>query len=315
MSSQSLIANQHMISVVIPIFNEELLISELHKRILGSIPAITEDFEILFVDDGSSDNSLLMLFELNRKDKRFKIIQLSKNFGHQQAYSAGLSVAKGEHIVMMDGDLQDPPELIIEMHAKLISEQSDIVYAKRLDKKETFIRKFLMNRFHAIFRNILKTPNADNVGNFAIFTKEVKQAFMLYSEKSRYLPGIRFNLGYKQDFVLYSRDARYAGDAKMTLSKLFTLALDAIFSFSNLPLRFFLILGIGGIAISILGFIYILIGKILGIAPYGWSSTLFFMFLFNSIQITFLGIIGEYVYRIYKEVQNRPLFIIKKVIE
>jgi dolichol-phosphate mannosyltransferase len=304
-----------MISIVIPIFNEEETIGELYNRLYAAIPKVTEDFEVLFIDDGSSDTSLLLLIDLNRKDKRFKTVQLSKNFGHQPAYSAGLSVAKGDYVVMMDGDLQDPPELIGKMYDKLKENNLDIVFAKRESKKETFVRSILMRGFHSIFKRVLKSEEADNVGNFSIFTKNVKENLLLYGEKNRYLPGIRFHIGFAQDYVLFDRSERYAGTAKMSISKLFSLAMDAIFSFSNFPIRFFLLIGSIGLVISFFGFIYVIISKLSGVAPYGWTSTLFITFLFNSIQITFTGVIGEYVYRIYKEVQNRPLFIIKRVIE
>ncbi|MBX7203455.1 MAG: glycosyltransferase family 2 protein, partial [Bacteroidia bacterium] len=178
-----------LLSIIIPIYNEEELIDELHKRLAAAISQVTDSFEILFVDDGSRDDSLLKLIGINKKDKRFKVVQLSRNFGHQQAYSAGLSVAKGDYVVMMDGDLQDPPELIKEMYTKLVEKDLDIVYAKRLKKKEGFVRKFLMHIFHQIFKKILKIEDADNVGNFSIFTREVKDTMLLYNEKNRYLPG------------------------------------------------------------------------------------------------------------------------------
>lgn len=304
-----------MISIVIPIYNEELLIEELIKRTFNAVSKFTSEFEIILVDDGSQDNSLVKLIQHNRLEKRIKIVQLSRNYGHQAAYTAGLSIAVGEHIVMMDGDLQDPPELIEEMYNKLKENNTlDIVYAKRKTKKERISRGIMMLIFHKIFKKIIKIDSADDVGNFSVFTKEVKDAILLYSEKTRYLPGIRFHIGFSQDFILFDRDERFAGKAKMNVSKLFSLALDAIFSFSNFPIRFMLVLGVFGVTISFLGFLYVFVSKILGIAPFGWSSNLFFLFLFNSLQITFLGILGEYIYRIYKEVQNRPLFIIKNMI-
>ncbi len=304
-----------MISIVIPIYNEELLIEELIKRTFNAVSKFTSEFEIILVDDGSQDNSLVKLIQHNRLEKRIKIVQLSRNYGHQAAYTAGLSIAVGEHIVMMDGDLQDPPELIEEMYNKLKENNTlDIVYAKRKTKKERISRGIMMLIFHKIFKKIIKIESADDVGNFSVFTKEVKDAILLYSEKTRYLPGIRFHIGFSQDFILFDRDERFAGKAKMNVSKLFSLALDAIFSFSNFPIRFMLVLGVFGVTISFLGFLYVFVSKILGIAPFGWSSNLFFLFLFNSLQITFLGILGEYIYRIYKEVQNRPLFIIKNMI-
>ncbi len=304
-----------MISIVIPIYNEELLIEELIKRTFNAVSKFTSEFEIILVDDGSQDNSLVKLIQHNRLEKRIKIVQLSRNYGHQAAYTAGLSIAVGEHIVMMDGDLQDPLELIEEMYNKLKENNTlDIVYAKRKTKKERISRGIMMLIFHKIFKKIIKIESADDVGNFSVFTKEVKDAILLYSEKTRYLPGIRFHIGFSQDFILFDRDERFAGKAKMNVSKLFSLALDAIFSFSNFPIRFMLVLGVFGVTISFLGFLYVFVSKILGIAPFGWSSNLFFLFLFNSLQITFLGILGEYIYRIYKEVQNRPLFIIKNMI-
>ena len=304
-----------MISIVIPIYNEELLIEELIKRTFNAVSKFTSEFEIILVDDGSQDSSLVKLIQHNRLEKRIKIVQLSRNYGHQAAYTAGLSIAVGEHIVMMDGDLQDPLELIEEMYNKLKENNTlDIVYAKRKTKKERISRGIMMLIFHKIFKKIIKIESADDVGNFSVFTKEVKDAILLYSEKTRYLPGIRFHIGFSQDFILFDRDERFAGKAKMNVSKLFSLALDAIFSFSNFPIRFMLVLGVFGVTISFLGFLYVFVSKILGIAPFGWSSNLFFLFLFNSLQITFLGILGEYIYRIYKEVQNRPLFIIKNMI-
>lgn len=301
-----------MISVIIPIFNEELLIDELAKRTINALQNITNDFEILFVDDGSQDNSLPILLKLNKIDKRCKVLQLSRNYGHQAAYTAGLSVAVGEYNVLMDGDLQDPPELIGEMYNKLIEDKDvDVIFARRKSKKESINRRFFMSLFHGIFSRIIKSDSVDSVGNFSAFRKSVREAILAYPEKLRYLPGIRAHVGFVQEFIYYDRDERYAGRAKMNFVKLVNLALDALFSFSNLPIRIMLFLGLIGVSISFIGIIYVLISKFVGIAPFGWSSTLFIIFIFGSLQITFLGLIGEYIYRIYKEVQNRPLFIVK----
>jgi dolichol-phosphate mannosyltransferase len=212
----------------------------------------------------------------------------------------------------MDGDLQDPPELIEEMYKKLIeNEKVDVIFAKRISKKETLNRRFFMSIFHGVFSKIIKSDSVDSVGNFSAFRKSVKEAILSYPEKLRYLPGIRAHVGFVQEFVYYDRDERYAGKAKMSFVKLVNLALDALFSFSNLPIRIMLFLGLIGVSISFVGIIYVLISKFIGIAPFGWSSTLFMIFIFGSLQITFLGLIGEYIYRIYKEVQNRPLYIVK----
>jgi len=275
---------------------------------------ITEEFEVLLVDDGSTDDSLAKMLLFNHRDKRFKIIKLSRNFGLQAAYTAGLTYTTGEYVVMMDGDLQDPPELIRQMYISLIESDNDVVYGKRKSRNEGWFRKMMMYGFHNIFKRILKTDSSDNVGNFAIFKSCVKTAILAHAEKTRYLPGIRTQVGFKQGHVLYNRDERYSGIPKMNLFKLISLALDAIFSFSNFPIRFMLVVGITGLLISIIGLFYVVFSKILGMAPIGWSSTLSFLFVFNSVQITFLGIIGEYIYRIYKETQNRPIFIVEEVI-
>ena len=227
-----------------------------------------------------------------------------------------MTIAQGATIAMLDGDLQDPPELIKHLYEKLQSNNDlDVVYAKRNSKKETASRGILTKLFHRIFKKILRSESIDNVGNFAIFRSNVKEAMLSYAEKARYLPGIRVHVGFNQDSILYDRDERFAGKTKMSLSKLFALSLDAIFSFSNFPIRLMLIIGLGGLVISFLGIIYILISKISGVAPFGWSSTVMFILFFGSLQLAFMGILGEYVHRIYKESQNRPLFIIKNIIQ
>lgn len=303
-----------MISIVIPVFNEEQVVDELVMRTLTALIKFAEDFEVIFVDDGSTDSSLSKLLSHQKKEKRIKVIQLSKNYGHQAAYTCGLSMAMGEYLVMMDGDLQDPPELIEMMYSKLIgNELTDIVYAKRRSKIESPIRLFSMSIFHKVFNKIINIKNSDDVGNFAIFTRAVQEAILSYPEKIRYLPGIRFHVGFEQDFVLFDRDERLAGKSKMNYSDLFSLALDALFSFSNFPLRIMLALGFLGLLISFLGVVYVIVSKLIGIAPTGWSSTLFFIFFFSSLQIMFMGLLGEYIFRIYKEVQNRPMYIIKKI--
>jgi dolichol-phosphate mannosyltransferase len=227
-----------------------------------------------------------------------------------------LSIAEGATIVMLDGDLQDPPELIKDLYEKLqSSEDLDVVYAKRNSRKETVSRGLFTSLFHKIFKRILRSESIDNVGNYAIFRSTVKDAMLAYSEKTRYLPGIRVHVGFNQVHILFDRDERFAGKTKMSFSRLFSLSLDAIFSFSNFPIRLMLIIGVGGLFISFLGIIYIIISKLSGIAPFGWSSTVMFILFFGSLQLAFMGILGEYVHRIYKESQNRPLFIVKNIIQ
>jgi polyisoprenyl-phosphate glycosyltransferase len=304
-----------MVTLIIPIYNEEILIQELFKRVQSSMAAINEDFEVIIVDDGSTDNTLAALKRINGEDKRFKILALSRNFGHQAAYTAGLTYAKGDYIAMMDGDLQDPPELIKEMYTKMRQENIDIVYGRRDERKEKFSKSVFIKLFHMIFKKFSNLQNIENVGNFSIMNKRALKAFLSLQEKNRYLPGLRSFIGFKQGYVEYSRPERAQGEPKMNFLKLVSLGFDAIFSFSNLPIKICLYSGLVGILSIFLAVIYIVIGKITGLAPLGWSSIILSIYFIGSVQLLSIGILGEYVYRIYKETQNRPIFLISSFIE
>ncbi|MDJ1503682.1 glycosyltransferase family 2 protein [Xanthocytophaga agilis] len=301
-----------MISLVIPIYNEELLIEKLFYRCTQALSTITEDFEIICVDDGSQDRSLEILKSFHKKDTRFKVLVLSRNFGHQAAYTAGLQHAKGEYIAMMDGDLQDPPELLASMHQKLLSEQLDIVHGKRQKRKEQWGKKALIKLFHFVFKRFSQISDVNDVGNFSIMNRKALNAFLSLTEKNRYLPGLRFFIGFTQGFVYYDREDRQDGEAKMSTLKLINLALDAIFSFSDLPIKICLYTGLIGMILFFFAGLYTLISKIIGIAIIGWSSILLSLYFLGSIQLLFMGILGEYVFRIYKETQQRPIFIVKE---
>src|SRR5882762_815352 len=253
-----------MISLVIPVYNEELLIDELFERTRKSMILISENFEVILVDDGSSDTTLEKLKLCHEKDRRFKALALSRNFGHQAAYTAGLNYAKGDYVAMMDGDLQDPPELIPEMYRQLQHEPVDIVYGKRTERKERFPKRILIALFHFVFRNLSNLKNIKQVGNFSIMSKKALEAFLSLTEKNRYLPGLRSFIGFKQGFVEYSRPDRSKGEAKMNFRKLFLLAFDAIFSFSNLPVKICLYSGLIGVILIIFAIVYIFISKFTG---------------------------------------------------
>jgi dolichol-phosphate mannosyltransferase len=300
------------LSVVIPLYNEEHLIGDLVDRTLAVLKFITSDFEIIFVDDGSKDGTVASLLKAREADSRVKILELSKNFGHQAAYTAGLSCAKGRFIVMMDGDLQDPPELIPEMHRMLVSEEYDVVFGKRTNKATLKGRNLLSLSFHKSFRKFSGFPNIENVGNFSAMNRDALAALLQFSESIRYLPGLRHFIGFRQGFVEYRREERYQGKSKMNYFKLLSLSSDAIFSFSKFPIRLCLYFGIIGIIVFFIAGLYTLIAKVAGFAIIGWSSTLLSIYFLGSIQLTFLGVIGEYIYRIYKESQHRPLYFVRK---
>ena len=301
-----------MFSLVIPIFNEEKLIDELVKRTISSLESFIADYEVIFVDDGSTDQSLNKILSWQKTNRNIKILSLSKNFGHQAAYTAGMEHAKGDHVAMMDGDLQDPPELLQEMYRKICDEGFDLVSGKRIGRKGNKSRDLYSVMFHLLFKHIGEIKSMENTGNYSVMKREVVDALLSMKEKVRYLPGLRTFIGFRQGYVEFVRDYRFKGNPKMSIRKLFILAADAIFSFSRFPVRFCLIIGSIGALVFMGAGIYVLIAKAYGFAVIGWSSTLLSIYFLGSIQLVFLGILGEYVYRNYKESQNRPLYFVKK---
>jgi polyisoprenyl-phosphate glycosyltransferase len=301
-----------MLSLVIPIFNEEKLIDELVKRTLSSLDSFIQDYEVIFVDDGSTDKSLEKIFVWQQKTRKIKILSLSKNFGHQAAYTAGLEHAKGDVVAMMDGDLQDPPELLSGMYSKIQEERYDIVSGKKTGRKGSKKRNFFASLFHLFFRHISEIKDMENSGNYSMMKREAVDALLSVKEKVRYIPGLRTFIGFKQGYIEFVREDRFKGNPKMSIRKLLVLAADAIFSFSRFPIRFCLILGAIGTLVFLGAGIYVLVAKAFGFAVIGWSSTLLSIYFLGSIQLVFMGILGEYVYRSYKESQNRPIYFVKK---
>lgn len=302
-----------MFSLVIPVYNEEKLIDELLRRTVASVESFTTDYEIILVDDGSTDNSLALLLKWQSQIGRIVVLSLSKNFGHQAAYTAGLEYARGEIVAMMDGDLQDPPELLADMYMKLNNEDIEIVSAKRSGRKGDSNRNLFSSLFHFIFRSIGDLKNMENAGNYSMMKREALNALLAMKEKVRYLPGLRTFIGFRQDYIEFIRDDRFSGKPKMNFRRLFMLASDAIFSFSRFPIRLCLVLGTIGTLVFFAAGIYVLIAKIYGFAISGWPSILLSIYFLGSIQLVFLGILGEYVYRNYKESQNRPVYFIRRI--
>jgi dolichol-phosphate mannosyltransferase len=301
-----------MLSVVIPIFNEEPLLDELVKRTIPAIESFAKDYEVIFVDDGSTDNSLRLLLDYRKQNNRIKVLSLSRNFGHQAALTAGLEHAVGDIVAMMDGDLQDPPEVLTGMYRMIREEAFNVISGRKTGRKGTRQKNFLTYLFHLIFRKTSGMEEIENAGNFSMMTRDALNALLSMKEKIRYLPGLRSFIGYKQGFVDFVRDERYEGAPKMDMKKLFSLALDAIFAFSKLPVRLCLWLGITGIVVFFAAGSYVLIAKAFHFAIPGWSSTMLSIYFLGSIQLVFLGIIGEYIYRNYKESQNRPVYFVNK---
>lgn len=304
-----------MISVVTPLYNEELVVEKLVVRLAESLASTGESFEIICVDDGSTDNTLPLLIRCKEKLPQIRIISLSRNFGHQAAYTAGMVFAKGSYVALLDGDVQDPPELLPDFYKILTTQPVDLVTGRREKRNEPFKKRMLIRAFHAIYKRMSGFSQMENEGNFCMMKREVAQAVNSMAEKNRYIPGLRVYAGFRNYYFDYVRQERVAGKNKMKFSQLFLLALDAIFSFSKWPIKLCLYLGLTGLVVIFFALIYTLASKLLHLAPLGWSSTMFSLFFLGAIQLTFLGVIGEYVYRIYREVQNRPGYFIKEIIE
>jgi polyisoprenyl-phosphate glycosyltransferase len=301
-----------MFSLVIPIFNEEKLIDELVNRTVTAVESFAKDYELIFVDDGSTDQSLVKILKYRGNNSKIKLLSLSRNFGHQAAYTAGLEHARGDIVAMMDGDLQDPPELLAEMYHKITVEDYDIISGKKKGRRGKSSRNLYAIMFHLIFRYIGELKNMENYGNYSMMKRIAVNALLSMQEKVRYLPGLRSFIGFRHGDVEFIREDRFKGKPKMSLHKLFVLATDAIFSFSRFPIRCCLILGTLGTLVFLGAGIYVLFAKATGIAVPGWSSTLLSIYFLGSIQLVFLGILGEYIFRNYKESQNRPVYFVRK---
>lgn len=301
-----------MFSLIIPVYNEESLIDELVSRAVKAVEAFTDNYEILFINDGSTDLTLQKLIDVRKRHSGIKIVDLSRNFGHQAAFTAGLELSMGDYVAMMDGDLQDPPELLAEMYRKIREEGFDIVSGKRVGRKGKRFR-ITTNLFHAFFKKVAGMDDMENSGNFSMLNRAAVNALVQMKESIRYLPGLRTFIGFNQGFVEYVREDRLGGEPKMTFGKLMLLGADAIFSFSKFPIKVCLYLGLVGTIVFLMAGIYVVTAKALGFALIGWPSTVLSIYFLGSIQLIFLGVVGEYVYRIYKESQNRPIYLVKKL--
>lgn len=300
-----------MFSLIIPVYNEEALIDELTTRSIGAVELFSNNYEILFINDGSTDSTLQRLIEIKKKHSGIKIVDLSRNFGHQAAYTAGLELAKGDYVALMDGDLQDPPEKLAEMYRMIREQGFDVVNGKRSDLKAKRYRT-TSRLFHALFKKVSGMDNMESTGNFSVMNRAAVNALVQMKESIRYLPGMRSFIGFRQGYLEYVREDRREGEPKMTLGKLIVLGTDAIFSFSKFPIRLCLFLGLFGTIVFLIAGIYVLIAKMAGFALFGWSSTVLSIYFLGSIQLIFLGVVGEYVYRIYKETQHRPQYLVKR---
>jgi polyisoprenyl-phosphate glycosyltransferase len=307
-----------VISIVIPCYNEEAVLPRTIERLTKVLEPLAEDWEVLCVDDGSRDETWQILTRQYQLDSRWRALQFARNFGHQAAVSAGIHYALGKCLVLLDSDLQDPPELIPELVAKW-REGNEVVYAIRRKRKEGFLKRFAYKAFYRVLAKLSETEIQLDSGDFCLLDRKVIDVLKAMPERRRFIRGLRAWAGFRQTGVEYERHARAAGEPKYTLPKLMGLAFDGIFTMSALPLRFILYLGLSVSMLSMAGAIFTLVQRIFAkqfeaihLEPVpGFATIVIAIFFLGGVQLVCLGVIGEYLGRIYEEVKQRPCWVVR----
>ena len=301
------------ITIVVPFLNEKDNLPLLLERVQGVFAAREENWELLLVDDGSTDGSAEWALEQARQNSHVRVLRLSRNFGHQLAITAGLDRADGDAVVVMDADLQDPPETIGPMIDKW-REGHEVVYAIRRSRAgETWLKKFLAAGFYRVFRRLAKVNVPMDAGDFRLVDRVVVDAVKEMRELHRFMRGLTCWVGFRQASVEYDRAARYAGETKYPVWKSARLAFDAITSFSASPLRWIAVLGVGVCLIGVLWVLYVMLQALLnpGSMEKGWASLIAVMVFLGGVQLVGIGMLGQYVSRIFEEGKRRPLYLVR----
>ena len=299
-----------MLSVVAPIYNEQELVEEFVNRTRAAVADF--EYELVLVNDGSSDGSADILDRIAHSDPRVRVIHLSRNFGHQAALTAGLEHAAGDAVAMIDADLQDPPELIPDMVAQW-SQGADVVYAVRQQREgETAFKLATARWFYKLFDKLAQVDLEPNSGDFRLLDRRALDALLTMTERSRFLRGMTVWVGFNQTAVSYERDARAAGETKYTVRRMLRFSLDAITSFSHLPLQLATYAGMLSAGVAFIAIPVVVLLRVLGSYLPGFGSITIAILLLGGIQLIALGLIGEYVGRIYDEVKHRPLYIVRE---
>lgn len=305
-------SGQHkpIISVVAPVYDEEVLLPEFYRRAVSALEPIGVPFEIVLVNDGSHDRSGAIMDELHAQDPRVKVVHFSRNFGHQIAITAGTDHAQGQCVAVIDSDLQDPPEVIVDMYHKW-REGYQVIYGVRSEREgETAFKRATASMFYRLIRRITNINLPLDTGDFRLMDRRVVDAMKKMREHHRFMRGLSVWVGFKQTGVSYRRDARKAGVTKYPLRKMLRFALDAITSFSYLPLQLATYSGFAIAGLSVVAILIAIVLRLTGNVIAGQATTLVSVLFLGGIQLIFLGIIGEYLGRIYDEVKRRPLYIV-----
>ena len=305
------------LSVVIPIYNEEEIIDQLHAAVTDVMDQIGEPWEVIYVNDGSKDTTLPRLLSYQASDPRVVVVELSRNWGHQSAITAGLQTARGEAVILMDGDFQDPPS-VLPKFVDAWRRGAQVVVAQRRSRQETGFRTWVYPMFYKILGYLSDFPIPLNAGIFGLLDRQAVDSINALSENNRYLPGLRAWVGYPTEVVYYDRHDRLGGEPKQTFWKLLKYGLDAIFSFSYKPLRLSLVSGLCIATFALLYALFLLVGRIAGVNLFGpvvsgYASTIISVLFLGGVQLIGIGILGEYIGRIYDEVKRRPLYLIRQV--
>jgi len=304
------------LSIVIPCYNEEKVIDETISVLLNVTKELKTkdivDYEMIFVDDGSADNTFHVLEKHSNIHREIKIIKLSNNFGHQKAILAGYENSTGDLITTLDADLQDPPELIGKMIEK-INNGFDIVYGARNKRVDSLFKRYSAKLFYWIMKR-MRVEIIPEHAEYRMITRKVLTAFLKYNEKNIFIRAIFPKLGFLSTIIYYDRPKRFAGETKYPLSKMISFGIDGITSFSIIPLRLFTFIGLVISIFSLLGIFWSMFAKFFGVTVTGWTSIVVPIYFLGGIQMIFLGVLGEYVGKIYMEVKGRPRFIIEKKI-
>jgi len=302
------------LSVVIPCFNEEEVIGAAHQRLVQALEQLTSvEFELIFVDDGSKDRTLEILRSIQSADRRVRVVGFSRNFGHQMAVTAGLEHATGDAVVLIDADLQDPPEVIADMLLQW-RRGADVAYGRRAERQgETAFKRWTAKMFYRSINRVSDITIPLDTGDFRLMDRKVVDALLSMPERDRFVRGMIAWLGFRQEAVFYTRAARYAGETKYPLKKMLRFAMDGILSFSVVPLRLAIWIGFAAAGAAALGMIYALALRVLtdNWVP-GWTLLFMASLSIGGIQLVFLGVLGEYVGRTYAESKRRPLYVVNE---
>jgi polyisoprenyl-phosphate glycosyltransferase len=303
------------LSLVLPIYNEEDVIPELHRRLQDFLAKLPLETEVLFVNDGSRDRSMELLRQVAEGETRYRLLSFARNFGHQTAITAGVDYARGKAVVVMDADLQDPPEVVLEMVEKW-REGFDVVYGRRRKREgETWFKLLTARWFYRVFAAMIPNEVPLDTGDFRLMSRRVVVALRELRETHRFVRGMVAWIGFKQTEVLYDRPGRFAGETKYPLRKMVRFAIDGITSFSILPLRFSTYLGMLMSTASVGVIVWALLAKyVFRQTVQGWTAIVIIIAIFASVQLLMIGILGEYIGRIYEEVKRRPLYIVSDTV-